>query len=63
MISDGEVLACLSGYPSLIAILDMIYILGTSTWPQDPDEFDGLFPEPDLRAYMQRLSRYLQDLF
>jgi hypothetical protein len=63
MISDGEILACIAGYHALIAVLDMTLISTTSTWVEDASDFDTLFPAPNLRTTVQRLSRYLQDLF
>lgn len=63
MISDGEILACIAGYPALIGVLDMINILSTSNWPQNASHFDDIFPPPSLGTTMQRLTRYLQSIF
>ena len=63
MLSDGEVLAVLSGYTALIAAIDMFGIATTSTWPKTQEEFDALFPEPTIGTRSKRLARYLQDFF
>ena len=63
MISDGEILACIMGYPALLGVLDMINILSTADWPKDTSNFDNIFPPPSLGTTMQRLTRYLQNIF
>jgi hypothetical protein len=63
MISDGEVLACISDYPALIGVLDMSTILVTSAYPKDAEEYKEVFPKPDLSTTLRKLTRYLQDVF
>jgi hypothetical protein len=63
MVSDGEVLAAVSGYFSLIAFLDMVFIVGTSSWPSDPEALEAIFPDPGISDRMRQLSRYFQNLF
>jgi len=63
MISDGEVLACIANYPALLGVLDMSFILATSAWPSESEEFKELFPQPDLSTTLKKLTRYLQDIF
>jgi hypothetical protein len=40
MFLDGEVLVGVAGYDSLIAIVDMIYLLHSSVWPKNFEEFN-----------------------
>lgn len=63
MLSDGEILASISGYHALIGVLDMVLILGISTWPADASNFDDIFPQPTIGTTFQKLFRYFQDMF
>ncbi|MCZ6765683.1 MAG: hypothetical protein O7D32_01995 [bacterium] len=63
MVSDGEVLAAFTGYSALIGVLDMIYMVGTATFAEDIDDFEELFPDPGMRSFMRKTTRYMQDMF
>lgn len=45
MFLDGEALVAVAGYESLIALMDMIFILQSSAWPKDFAEFKRYLPE------------------
>lgn len=63
MVSDGEVLAAFTGYAALIAVLDMMFIVGTATYAAHIDDFAELFPDPGMRSFMRKTARYMQDMF
>ena len=63
MVSDGEVLAIAGGYSALLGVLDMMFILVTSDWPQDASHFDEIFPDAGVKGTMAKITRYLQDMF
>jgi len=44
MFLDGEVLVCVAGYDSLIAMMDMVFLMHTSVWPKDFAEFSKYLP-------------------
>jgi hypothetical protein len=45
MTLDGEVLVAVSGYDSLVSMIDFIFILGITSWPKNGEEFNALYPE------------------
>ncbi|NOR13302.1 MAG: hypothetical protein GQ545_08620 [Candidatus Aminicenantes bacterium] len=44
MFLDGEVLVGVAGYDSLIAMMDMVFLLHASVWPKDFAEFSKYLP-------------------
>jgi hypothetical protein len=44
MVPDGEVAMVVSAWPSIIPILDMVSLIGLSTWPTEIAELDALHP-------------------
>jgi hypothetical protein len=63
MLSDGEILAVVSGYSALIGVVDMYGLATTATYIGTVEEMETLFPKPNMSARMKRISRYLQDFF
>jgi len=48
MFLDGEVLVGVAGYDSLIAMMDLVFLMHASVWPKDFAEFSKyLPPTPD----------------
>jgi len=45
MFLDGETLVGVAGYGSLIAMVDMVFLLHASAWPKDLAEFKRYLPE------------------
>ena len=45
MFLDGETLVGVAGYGSLIAMVDMVFLLHSSAWPKDLAEFKNYLPE------------------
>ena len=45
MFLDGETLVGVAGYESLIAMMDMVFLLHSSAWPKDLAEFKKYLPE------------------
>lgn len=45
MFLDGETLVGVAGYGSLIAMMDMVFLLHSSAWPKDFAEFKNYLPE------------------
>jgi phosphatidylserine/phosphatidylglycerophosphate/cardiolipin synthase-like enzyme len=44
MVSDGEAVIVLSGWPSVTATIDLISLIGQSKWVDDPAELDRYLP-------------------
>ncbi|MBY0489690.1 MAG: hypothetical protein K2R93_07585 [Gemmatimonadaceae bacterium] len=44
MVSDGEAVVMLAGWPSVTATIDLISLIGQSRWLTDPAELDALLP-------------------
>jgi len=45
MVMDGEVAIMLSGWSSIVAMIDLISILGQSVWVDDLEELESLLPD------------------
>ncbi|MCE2901648.1 MAG: hypothetical protein ACK6DP_04200 [Gemmatimonas sp.] len=44
MVSDGEAVVMLAGWPSVTATIDLISLIGQSRWISDPAELNALLP-------------------
>jgi len=62
MLLDGEVLGAIGGYDALVALTDIMFIVGTSSWPATHEEFEEVFPEIKGPNLLKRWFRYVQDL-
>jgi hypothetical protein len=61
MMMDGEVTVTVSGPHALVALPDLMLILGNATWPRDRDEFTRTFPEIKAPGFLKRAFRYIKD--
>jgi hypothetical protein len=57
IIMDGEVACVVSGYHGLIAMLDMFFMTGLTTWVEDLQALEELLPA--FKGLKRRLGRYL----
>lgn len=57
-IMDGEVAAVVSGYNSLVALVDLFFISATTTWVDNLDQLDALLPPES--GWRRWLGRYIQ---
>jgi hypothetical protein len=60
MLLDGEVAVVVSGWASIIAVLDFISIMGQSTWVSDLEELEALLP--DFERYRRAVGQWLKTL-
>ncbi len=61
MVTDGEVALVVSGWPSVIPVLDLIALIGVSHWPTDVSEIAALHPP---RGRVQtRMGHWLRLVF
>ncbi len=44
MVTDGEAALVVSGWPSVVPILDLIALIGQTKWPEDPSELAEMIP-------------------
>jgi hypothetical protein len=44
MVTDGEAALVVSGWPSIVPVLDLIALIGQSRWVDDPSELAALIP-------------------
>ena len=58
MVMDGEVSVLLSGWSSIIAIIDFISITGQSIWVDDLTELDRLLPGDS--GWRRRLGQWIR---
>jgi hypothetical protein len=56
-IMDGEVAAVLSGYYSLVGLIDLFFMTGLTTWVDDIEELDELLPPES--GWRRWLGRYM----
>ena len=61
MLLDGEVPVAVSGYDSMLAMMDLIFLLGTASWPENSSELEALFPREEAGFFL-RVFRYIKDL-
>ena len=59
MFMDGEVGLVFSGPETLVPLLDLIFLEGTTTWLTSQQELDRLVPPPT--EYWRRWARVLKD--
>jgi len=57
-IMDGEVAALISGYYSLIGVIDLFFMSATTTWVDNLEELDELLPPES--GWRRWLGRYIQ---
>jgi hypothetical protein len=57
-IMDGEVAAVISGYYSLIGVIDLFFMSATTTWVDNLEELDELLPPES--GWRRWLGRYIQ---
>ncbi len=57
-IMDGEVAAVVSGYYSLVALVDLFFMSAMTTWVDNVDELDELLPPES--GWRRWLGRYIQ---
>jgi hypothetical protein len=57
-IMDGEVAAFISGYYSLIGVVDLFFMSATTTWVDNVEELDELLPPES--GWRRWLGRYIQ---
>jgi phosphatidylserine/phosphatidylglycerophosphate/cardiolipin synthase-like enzyme len=61
MVSDGEAMVILAGWPSVSATIDLLSIIGQSRWIEDPAELDRLLPR---RSFIPtRIAHWLKFAF
>jgi hypothetical protein len=56
-IMDGEVAAVVSGYASLVAIVDLFFMTCQTTWVDDLEDLDELLPPES--GWRRWLGRYI----
>lgn len=61
MLLDGEALLAVAGLDAMIALADLMFIVGTAEWPRTSEELITLFPKGDL-GLIARASRWIKDL-
>jgi hypothetical protein len=59
MMIDAEVLAAVGGHQSLIAAMDFLFLLGTATWIDAPEEVDKYFPKAS--SLIKKISKIIRD--
>ncbi len=52
-----------SGTDTFISMIDMVHLVGMSTWPADLSEFQTVFPEQEGPGWLKRIYRWFKDLF
>jgi hypothetical protein len=57
-IMDGEVAAVISGYYSLIGVIDLFFMSATTTWVDNLEELHELLPPES--GWRRWLGRYIQ---
>jgi hypothetical protein len=57
-IMDGEVAAVISGYYSLIGVVDLFFMSASTTWVDNIEDLDGLLPPQS--GWRRWLGRYMQ---
>jgi hypothetical protein len=63
MLGNGEVLVTVSGTDALVSLTDFMFIVGTATWPETPEELDEVFPESKgFLLLFRKVFRYIKDL-
>jgi hypothetical protein len=55
---DGEVAALISGYYSLIGVIDLFFMSATTTWVDSIEGLDELLPPES--GWRRWLGRYIQ---
>ena len=60
-LSDGEVVLALSNWPPVIPYLDLLSIIGQSTWIETPEELDALLPRRG--ALLTRVAHWFKTMF
>jgi hypothetical protein len=60
-LSDGEVVLALSNWPPVIPYLDLLSIIGQSTWVETPEELDALLPRRG--ALLTRVAHWFKTMF
>lgn len=60
-LSDGEVVLALSNWPPVIPYLDLLSIIGQSTWVETPAELDALLPRRG--ALLTRVAHWFKTMF
>ena len=61
MLSDGEIMVAVSGPAALTAMVDLILLLGSATWPTAEPEFDAVFPPFEGPPFLERAFRVIKD--
>ncbi|MGE5176642.1 MAG: hypothetical protein ACM3JJ_09745 [Hyphomicrobiales bacterium] len=61
MLLDGEVLVAISGPDCVVALIDSMFMLFVSEWPENVDQFDGIFPRRHLPFYLKPLLPMLKN--
>ncbi len=61
MVSDGEAVVMLAGWPSVTATIDLISLIGQSRWIEDPAELDRLLPRRNV--VLTRLAHWFKFAF
>lgn len=61
MVSDGEAVVMLAGWPSVTATIDLISLIGQSRWISDPAELDALLPPRGTMA--TRVAHWFKYMF
>ncbi len=62
MLVDGEDMVVVSGYDSLISMLDFMYLLSEAEWPATLEEMQDVFPEPSGSGFFKKLFWVIKDL-
>ncbi|MBW1860004.1 MAG: hypothetical protein JRI70_08015 [Deltaproteobacteria bacterium] len=57
IIMDGEVAVVVSGYYSLVGLIDMFHLAGFTTWVDDVQQLDELLPPES--GWRRWLGRYI----
>ena len=58
MFMDGEIVVLFAGAESLVALLDLLFVEGNTTWIEDRSSLDRMLPPPsELKRRLARLGK------